>query len=97
MPIKWSALKVSEAMDEVEQQVLLADQFIAEAKAKAEAAKKIPNLPQYMEHRFLCLIDQLNRMEYIKGAIKAVLNDIPDGAIEAEREGLRHGSTRPLM
>jgi len=97
MPIKWSAVKVSEAMDEVEAQVLLADQFIAEAKAKVAAAKKIPNLPQYMEHRFLRLIDQLNRMGYIKGAIKAVRNDIPDGAIEAEREGVRHGSTRPLM
>ena len=97
MPIKWSAVKVSEAMDEVEAQVILADQFIAEARAKVEAARKIPNLPQYMEHRFLRLIDQLNRMEYIKGAIKAVRNDIPDGAIEAEREGLRHGSTQPLM
>ena len=32
MAIKWSAVKVSEAMDEVEQQVLLADQFIAKAK-----------------------------------------------------------------
>ena len=42
MPIKWSALKVSEAMDEVEAQVLLADQFIADAKAKVEVAKKIP-------------------------------------------------------
>jgi len=56
MPIKWSAVKVSEAMDEVEQQVLLADQFIAEAKTKVEAAKKIPNLPQYMEQCFLRLI-----------------------------------------
>ena len=97
MPIKWSAIKVSEAMDEVEQQVLLADAFIAEAKAKAEAAKKIPNLPQYMEHRINRLIDQLERMEYIKGTITAIRNDIPDGAIEAEREGLRHGSTQPLM
>ncbi len=97
MPIKWSAVKVSRAMDEVEQQVLLADQFITEAKAKAEAAKKIPNLPQYMEQRFNRLIDQLNRMEYIKGAIKAIREDIPDGAIEAERESAKHGSTQSLM
>jgi len=97
MPIKWSAIKVSEAMDEVEQQVLLADQFIAEAKAKAEAAKRISNLPQYMEQRLNRLIDQLERMEYIKGAITSIRKDIPDGAIEAEREGLRHGSTQPLM
>ena len=97
MAIKWSVVKVSEAMDKVEQQVLLADQFIAEAKTKAEAAKRIGNLPQYMEHRLNRLIDQLERMEYIKGAITAIRNDIPDGAIEAERESARHGSTQPLI
>jgi len=97
MPIKWSAVKVSEAMDEVEAQVILADQFIAEAKAKASEAKKIPNLPQYIEQRFNRLIDQLDRMDYIKGAIESVRKDIPDGAIEAEREHTKHGTTQSLM
>ena len=97
MPIKWSAVKVSEAMDEVEQQVLLADQFITEAKAKAREAKKMPNLPQYMEQRINRMIDQLERLEYIKGAIKAVRKDIPDGAIEAEREQGKYGSTQSLI
>ncbi len=97
MPIKWSAVKVSEAMDEVENQVILADQFIAEAKAKAEAARKIANLPQYIEQRINRLIDQLDRMESIKGAIESVRKDIPEGAIEAEQESTRHGSTQSLM
>ena len=97
MPIKWSAVRVSEAMDEVEAQVLLADQFIAEAKTKVEVAKKIPNLPQYMEHRFLRLIDHLDRMDYIKSAIKTIRNDIPDGAVEAEQKSSKHGSTQSLM
>ena len=97
MAIKWSAVKVSEAMDEVEQQVILADQFIAEAKAKAEAAKHISNLPQYMEHRLNRLIGQLRRMEDIKSAITSVREDIPDGAIEEERAALRHGSTQSLI
>ena len=97
MPIKWSAVQVSEAMDEVEQQVLLADQFIAEAKTKAQAAKRISNLPQYMEQRLNRLIDQLERMEYIKRAITSIREDIPDGAIGAERDSARHGSTQSLM
>jgi len=97
MPIKWSAVKVSEAMDEVEHQALLADQFIAEAKTKTRDAKKIPNLPQYMEQRLNRLIDQLNRMESIKDAITSIRKDIPDGAIEAERERTKHGSTQSLM
>lgn len=97
MPIKWSAVKVSEAMDEVEQQVLLADQFIAEAKAKAWEAKRIAHLPQYMEQRFNRLIDQLNRMDYIKSAIETIRKDIPDGAIETEQESTKHGSTQSLI
>ena len=97
MPIKWSAIQVSEAMDGVEQQVILADQFIAEAKVKAKEARRIANLPQYMEQRLNRLTDQLNRVEYIKGAIETIRKDIPDGAIEAERRNTKHGTTQSLM
>jgi len=97
MPIKWSAVKVSEAMDEVEAQVVLADQFIAEAKAKAKEAKKIDNLPQYIEQRISRLIDQLDRTKEVKNAIESVRKDIPEGAIEAERDSGKHGSTQSLM
>ena len=41
MPIKWSAVRVSEAMDEVERQINLAESFLFEAKVKAEIARKI--------------------------------------------------------
>jgi len=97
MAIKWSAVKVSEAMDAVESQVILADQFIAEAKAKAEAARKIANLPQYMEQRINRLIDQLDRMKNIKGAIESVRKDIPQGTIEAEQERLKYGSQQSII
>ena len=97
MAIKWSAVKVSEAMDKVEAQVLLADQFIDEAKAKVAAAKRIPNIPQYIEQRFNRLIDQLDRMKNIKGAIESVRKDIPSEAIEAERETLKYGSQQSII
>ena len=97
MPIKWNALKVSEAMDEVEQQVFLADQFVAEARVKVAQAQKIADLPQYIDQRLSRLDDQLNRLEYIKEAITRIRDDIPADAIKAERESLRHGSTQSLM
>ena len=97
MAIKWSAVEVSEAMDKVEAQVLLADQFIEEAKAKVAVAKRIPNIPQYIEQRFNRLIDQLDRMENIKGAIESIRKDIPDGAIDAERERVKNGSQQSLI
>jgi len=97
MPIKWSALKVSEAMDEVEQQVMLADQFVAEARVKVAQAQKIANLPQYLDDRLRRLIDQIERIDNVKGAITSVRQAIPDGAIEAERERLKNGSTPSLI
>ncbi len=97
MPIKWSAVKVSEAMDEVEAQVSLADQFIADAKTKAEASQKIANLPEYIDQRLRRLLGDIERIDRIKGSIKAVREAIPDGAIEAERGITKHGSTQTLM
>ena len=97
MPIKWGAVKVSEAMDKVEKQVSLAEAFIAEAKAKVTEARRIANLPGYLDDRLVRLITQIERIDNIKGAIEAVRNAIPDGAIEAERESARHGSTQSLI
>jgi len=95
--IKWSAVKVSEAMDEVEAQIALADQFLAEAKAKAREARSIPNLPSYMDDRFVSLITQLERIDNVKGAIESARNAIPDGAIEAEWESLKYGNQQSLI
>jgi len=97
MPIKWSAVKVSEAMDEVEQQVLLADQFIAKAKLKAIEARKIANLPGYLDDRLVRLISQIERIDNVKDAIASVRKAIPNGAIEAERQRTKHGSTQSLI
>jgi len=97
MPIKWSAVKVSEAMDEVEQQVLLADSFIAEARVKVAQARKIANLPQYIDQRLCRLDDQLERLDYIKQAITRVRENIPAEAIGAEREQAKYGSQQSLV
>ena len=97
MPIKWSAVKVSEAMDEVEQQLNLAASFLAEAEEKARVATRIPDLPDYMNQRLGRLIFTIERSEDMKAAIESVRKDIPDGAIEAERERTKHGSQQGLI
>jgi len=96
MPIKWSALKVSEAMDGVEHQINLVEVFLDEAKAKAREARNIANLPGYLDDRLRRLISEIERIEYLKSAIKSVRNAIPDGAIEAEQERLKNGSQQTL-
>ena len=96
MPIKWSAVKVNEAMDEVEHQITLAEGFIADAKAKAAEARSIANLPQYLDQRLAHLISQIERIDNIKEAIKAVRNAIPDGAIEEEQKQSKYGNQQSL-
>ena len=95
--IKWSAVKVREAMDEVEAQVSLAESFFAEAKAKAEEARKIANLPEYIDQRLRRLVVDIERIDRAKDTIEAVRSAIPEGAIEAEQGRTKHGSTQSLM
>jgi len=97
MPIKWSAVKVSEAMDDVERQINLAESFLAEAKVKAEVARTIADLPQYVGQRLIRLICDIERIDNVKASIEAVRQSIPDGAIEAEREHIKNGSQQSLI
>ena len=97
MPIKWSAVKVSEAMDDAERQINLAESFLAEAKVKAEVARTIADLPQYVDQRLLRLICDIERIDNVKASVEAVRQSIPDGAIEAEREHIKNGSQQSLI
>ncbi|MDD5511969.1 MAG: hypothetical protein PHI12_14370 [Dehalococcoidales bacterium] len=97
MPIKWSALLVSEAMDMVEEMVDQAADPLAQAKAVANEARNIPNLPQYLDQRLLRLVCDIERIDYIKSSIKAVRNDLPEGAVEAERQTASYGRQPVLV
>jgi hypothetical protein len=97
VPIKWSAVKVDEGMDEVEQQVRLAEPFLAEARASAEAARQIAHLPQYIDQYLVRLIAEIGRIDYVEAAIEAVRKAIHDGATEAEQDRTRHGSQQFLI
>ncbi|MBM3120214.1 MAG: hypothetical protein FJ006_11855 [Chloroflexi bacterium] len=96
MPIKWSALQVSHAMDEVEHQLSLAEVFLDEAKAKAREARNIASLPAYVDDRLVRLITEIERIDHIKIAIKSVRNAIPKGAIQAEQEQRKAGIQQSL-
>jgi len=97
VPIKWSALLVSDAMDMVEEFVNKAADPLEQAKIVANEARKIPNLPKYLDQRLVCLIIDIERLDYVKSAIKAVRKDLPDGAVEAERKSISHGRQPVLV
>ena len=97
MPIKWSALMVSEAMDMVEEFVNQAADPLEQAKIVANEARNIPNLPQYLDQRLMRLVCDIERIDYVKASISAVRKDLPDGAVEAERISARHGKQPALV
>ncbi len=97
MPIKWSAVRVNKAMDEVEYQINLADAFLNDAKVKTEAVRKIAGLPQYVDQRLVRLICDIERIENVRSAIEAVGQSIPVGAVETEQERLNNGSQQSLI
>ena len=97
MPIKWSAVKVDAAMDAVEHQLDLAASFLNEAKAIAAAARKIPDLPQYLDQRIFRVVLEIERLDMIRSAIAGVRREIPEGAIEEELRRTRHGSQETYL
>lgn len=97
MPIKWSALLVSEAMDMAEEFVNQAYDPLEQAKIVASEARNIPNLPLYLDQRLMRLIEDINRIDHIKSAIEAVLRDLPEGAVEAEKRTASHGRQPALV
>ncbi len=97
MPIKWSALRVNEAMDMVEEFVSQAVEPLEQAKIVANEARNIANLPQYLDQRLVRLIIDIERIDYIRTSINAVRNDLPDGAVEAEKKMESHGRQPALV
>ena len=86
MPIRWSALKVSEAMDMAEEYVNQAAPYLEQARIAVQAAREIANLPQYIDDRLSRIkweIDraiggsQLEPVGRLKSGIKAVREAIP--------------------
>jgi len=97
MPIKWSALKVSEATDMVEECINEAAEPLEQAKVVATEARKIDGIPQYVDERLIRLITDIERIDYLRNAIKAVRESLPDGAVEDEKKRLESGSQLSLV
>ena len=97
MPIKWSALRVNEAMDMVEEFINQAVEPLEQAKVVTSEARNIANLPQYLDQRLVRLIIDIERIDYIRTSINAVRNDLPDGAADAEKKMESYGRQPALV
>jgi len=106
MPVKWSTLKVNDAMDMVEEFVNQAVEPLEQVRIVAREARNIPNLPQYVDQHLVRIIGEIDRaiggsqwepIGRLKAGIQSVRESLPDGAVEDERKRLESGSQLSLV
>jgi len=106
MPIKWSPLMVSEAMDMVEEYVNQTVGPLEQARIVASEARNIPNIPQYVDQYLVRIIGEIDRaiggsqwepVGRLKAGIQSVRESLPDGAIDEEKKRLESGSQLALV
>ena len=110
MPIKWSALKVSEAADMIEEFLNQAAEPLEQARIVAQEARKIDNLPQYIGQGLNSILAEIERVtggelswskEHQDGSIKRAIDrlrdDIPKDAIQSYQANQKYGSTQALV
>jgi len=106
MPVKWSALKVSEAMDMAEEFIGQAIEPLEQARIVAREARNIPNLPQYVDQYLLRVIGEIDRaiggsqwepVGRLKAGIQSVRDSLPEKAVEEEKKRLESGSQLSLV
>ena len=106
MPVKWSPLMVSEAMDMVEEYVNQAVEPMEQARIVARQARNIPNLPQYVDQYLVRIIGEIDRAiggsqwepeGRLKAGIQSVRDSLPNGAVAEEKKRLENGSQLALV
>jgi len=98
MPIRWSAVRVSEKADEIEELMNSIRPTLWRMREKAQELREIPNLPGYIDQPTASMtfkVDNFNT--YMKGYIERIRNRIPKDALEEERKALEYGRQQSLI
>jgi len=98
MPIRWSAVRVSEEVDEIEELMNSLRPTLWRMREKAEELRRIPNLPGYIDQPTVTMTSKVDNFNvYIKGYIERIRNLIPKEALEEERKALEYGRQQSLI
>ena len=98
MPIKWSALKVSETADEIEELMNSIRPTLWRMREKAEELRRIPSLPGYIDQPTVAMTNKVDNFKtYLKGYIERLRDRIPKEALEDERKALEYGRQQSLI
>ena len=98
MPIKWSAVRVSQNVDEVEELMNSIKPTLWRIREKAEELRQVPSLPGYIDQPAATMtfkVDNFNT--YMKGYVERIRNLIPKEALEEERKAMEYGSQQSII
>jgi hypothetical protein len=106
MPVRWSAVKVSEAADMLEEALKKAVDPLQEARLITREALNIPELPLYVGQNFMNLIGKIDDSlgggrfspeGWIDRYIRRIRENIPAEAVKAVETREKYGSTQSLV
>ena len=98
MLIKWSAVRVSKEVNEIEELMNSIRPTLWRMREKAEELRRIPNLPRYIDQPTAYLTVKVNNFnDYMKGYIERIRNLVPKEALEEERKAFEYGKQQSLI
>ena len=110
MPIKWSALQVSEVTDRIEVEIEKLREPLDNIRGIIDEAGKIPNLPEYIKQRFVGILSETERIiggvhpwnqepysGVLQRAIESIRRDLPQDTLQAEQIHKQYGSQQTLV
>jgi len=105
VPIRWSALKVSEAAGMIEEYLNQAVEPLEQAMIVAREARKLDNLPQYIDQDFANIIGKIDGClgssqwptGWFKSTVEHIRKHLPSGAVEADQASQKYGSQQTLI
>jgi hypothetical protein len=98
MPIRWSTVRVSQEVDEVEELMNSLAPTLWRMREKAEELRGIPNLPGYIDQPTVTMTNKIDSFNsYIKGYLERIRSLIPREALEEERKALEYGKQQSLI
>ncbi len=98
MPIKWSTLRVSQNVDEIEELTKSMGATLWQIREKAQELRRIPDLPGYIDQPTATMTSKVDNFNsYMKGYIERIRDHIPKDALKEERKALEYGSQQSLI
>ncbi|MFW6118163.1 MAG: hypothetical protein ACOC6R_01550 [Chloroflexota bacterium] len=104
MPIRWSAMRVSEAADMMEKHISAAVEPLECAREVAKAALEIESLPGYMEQRIYSFLSEIDRAigtgshrGNLMGKLQDIRDNLPKADLEAEKKASSYGEMKSLV